>query len=69
MPLQLLEKGKDSIVKKITGNDKTKKFLNSLGFVTGANVRVISELGGNLIINIKDTRVALDKEIARKIMV
>ncbi|CAH0435932.1 Putative ferrous iron transport protein [Clostridium neonatale] len=55
--------------KKITGNDETKRFLNSLGFVTGENVTVVSELGGNMIINVKGSRVALDKGMASRIIV
>ena len=56
MPLILATKGNEMNIKKITGNDETKKFLNSLGFVIGEPVKIISELGGNLIINIKDSR-------------
>ena len=69
MPLILATKGNEMNIKKITGNDETKKFLNSLGFVIGENVKIISELGGNLIINIKESRVALDKGMASRIIV
>ncbi|HEX9025899.1 MAG TPA: FeoA family protein [Clostridium sp.] len=69
MPLILATKGNEMNIKKITGNDETKKFLNSLGFVVGENVKIVSELGGNLIINIKDSRVALDKGMASRIIV
>ncbi|AWK49709.1 ferrous iron transport protein A [Clostridium beijerinckii] len=69
MPLILATKGNEVNIKKITGNDETKRFLNSLGFVVGENVKIISELGGNLIINIKDSRVALDKGMASRIIV
>ena len=69
MPLILATKGNEMSIKKITGNDETKKFLNSLGFVVGESIRIISELGGNLIINIKDSRVALDKGMASRIIV
>lgn len=69
MPLILATKGNEMNIKKITGNDETKRFLNSLGFVIGENVRIISELGGNLIINVKDSRVALDKGMASRIIV
>lgn len=69
MPLILATKGNEMNIKKITGNDETKKFLNSLGFVTGETVKIISELGGNLIINVKDSRVALDKGMASRIIV
>ena len=54
---------------KINGKDETKRFLNSLGFVIGDNVTVVSQLGGNMIINVKDTRVAIDKSMANRIMI
>jgi ferrous iron transport protein A len=69
MPLILADKGNEMNIKKITGNDETRKFLNSLGFVVGETVKIISELGGNLIINVKDSRVALDKSMASRIIV
>ncbi len=69
MPLMLADKGSELCIKKIIGNDETKRFLNSLGFVAGEKVVVISELGGNMIINVKDARVALDKTMAGRIMV
>jgi len=69
MPLILAVKGNELNIKKITGNDETRRFLNSLGFVAGETVKVISELGGNLIINVKDSRIALDKGMASRIIV
>jgi ferrous iron transport protein A len=69
MPLILANKGNELSIKKITGNDETRKFLNSLGFITGEKVKIVSELGGNLIINVKDSRVALDKGMASRIIV
>lgn len=69
MPLILATKGNDVSIKKISGSDETKKFLNSLGFVVGETVKIISEIGGNLIINIKDSRIALDKGMASRIIV
>jgi ferrous iron transport protein A len=69
MPLILAGRGNELNIKKITGNDDTKRFLNSLGFVEGETVKIISELGGNLIINVKDSRVALDKGMASRIIV
>jgi len=69
MPLILAIKGNELNIKKITGNDETRRFLNSLGFVAGETVKIISELGGNLIINIKDSRIALDKGMASRIIV
>lgn len=69
MPLILATRGNEMNIKKITGNDETKRFLNSLGFVAGEAVTIVSELGGNLIINVKDSRVALDKGMASRIIV
>ncbi|AGF55493.1 MULTISPECIES: FeoA family protein [Clostridium] len=69
MPLILADKGNEMNIKKITGNDETKRFLNSLGLVIGESIKVISELGGNLIISVKDSRVALDKSLASRIIV
>ena len=69
MPLILAGKGNEMNIIRITGNDETKRFLNSLGFITGENIKVISELGGNLIINVKGSRVALDKGLASRIIV
>ena len=69
MPLMLAGTGKELCIKRITGNDETRRFLNSLGFVTGESVTVVSELGGNVIINVKGSRVALDKSMASRIMV
>ena len=69
MPLSLMKTGEKNTIKRITGQDSTKRFLESLGFVVGSSVVVVSEMGGNLILNIKDTRVALDKSMARRIVV
>lgn len=69
MPLTLLQTGNTACIRKITGKTDTKRFLNSLGFVEGEQVTIVSELGGNMILNIKDSRIALDKNIANKIMV
>jgi len=69
MPLTMLQSGVENEIKKITGTDETKKFLESLGFVVGANVTVISEIAGNMIINVKDSRIAIDKSMARRIIV
>ncbi|AKN31081.1 iron transporter FeoA [Clostridium carboxidivorans P7] len=69
MPLILANKGSAMNIRKISGNDETKRFLNSLGFVVGESVKIISEIGGNLIINVKDSRVALDKGMASRIIV
>lgn len=69
MPLTIAGSGVTNTVKKITGRDDTRRFLASLGFVEGESVTVINELGGNLIVNIKNTRIALDKSMASRIIV
>lgn len=69
MPLTMMKTGEICTIKKINGKDETKKFLESLGFVVGSNVTVVSELGGNVILNVKDSRVAIDKGMANRIMV
>ncbi|MPM94859.1 hypothetical protein SDC9_142008 [bioreactor metagenome] len=69
VPLTQLRVGEVNSIKKIDGQDKTRQFLNSLGFVEGSEVSIISELAGNLIVNIKDSRIAISKEMASKIVV
>ena len=69
MPLTLSSVGEENIIKKIGGLPEAKLHLEDLGFVVGGSVTIISELGGNLIVNIKDSRVAISKEMASKIMV
>lgn len=69
MPLMLAGTGNELRIKRIIGNDETRRFLSSLGFVVGESVTVVSELGGNVIINVKGSRVALDKSMASRIMV
>ena len=61
--------GEEVKIKKITGNAETKKFINSLDFVIGEGITIVSDLGGNLIVNIKGARIALDKSMASRIMV
>ena len=68
MPLAMAQTGKETVVKEIRGRDETKRFLASLGFVEGSSIVVVSEMGGSLIVNVKDTRVALSKGMAGKIM-
>lgn len=69
MPLVMIKTGETGVIKKIGGKEETKKFLESLGFVVGSLVTVVSEMSGNLIVNIKDSRVAIGKDIATKIIV
>lgn len=69
MPLTMATPGEPSVIRKIGGKEETRLFLEKLGFVTGGEVTVISETGGNMIVNIKDSRVAIGKDMANKIMV
>lgn len=69
MPLTMASTGEENIIKKVGGNPETKKFLESLGFVVGGTVTVISEIGGNLIVNVKDSRVAVSREMAVRIII
>lgn len=69
MPIIIGQQGENYLIKKIIGNDETKKFLSSLGFVVGEVVTIISKNGNNLIVNIKDSRIALGQSMASRIMV
>ena len=69
MPLTLAGTGETNIIRKVGGNPETKKHLEDLGFVAGGDVTVISTIGGNLIVNVKESRVAISREMAGKIMI
>ena len=69
MPLTLSNVGEELMIKKIGGKPETRKFLENLGFVAGGMVTVVSEISGNVIVNVKDSRVAVSNEMASKIMV
>jgi len=69
MPLTLANPGEPCVIKKVGGSAETKKFLESLGFVPGGIVTVMNEMGGNVIVNVKESRVAVSKEMAAKIVV
>ena len=69
MPLTMLNIGETGEIKRIGGNDEIRRFLNNLGFVVGAEVVVVSAIGGNVIVNIKDSRVAINEDMAKRIMV
>lgn len=69
MPLTLASVGEENIIKKVGGLPEVKKHLEDLGFVAGDCVTVISRIGGNIIVNVKEARVAISKEMAQKIMV
>ena len=69
MPLTLANTGEENMILKVGGNAEVKRHLEDLGFVAGANVTVVSSLSGNLIVNVKDSRIAISKEMAGKVMV
>ena len=69
VPLAMVPAGEVNTILKITGRDEVRQHLAELGFVTGESVQVVSELGGNLILSVKDSRIALDKGMAMRIMV
>ena len=69
MPLTMAPLGEERMIIKITGRDTVQKHLANLGFVTGGNVTVISEMGGNMILKVKEARIALDKSMAGRSLV
>lgn len=69
MPLTMAAIGEENIIHRIGGNEETRRFLENLGFVAGAGITVISAIGGNVIVNVKDSRVAINQDMARHIMV
>lgn len=69
MPLLMLKKGEECLIKRVGGKTETRKFLENLGFIAGARVCVISEISGNVIVKIKGARVAVSREMAEKIIV
>ena len=69
MPLTLMSPGEDAIIQRIGGKPEVRQHLENLGVVVGGNVSVINTIGGNLIVNVKEARVAISREMAQKIMV
>lgn len=69
MPLSLADVGEESLIRKIGGSPEVKKHLEELGFVVGGQVMIVSAIGGNLIVKVKEARVAISREMAQKIMV
>ena len=69
MPLTLAAPGEESIIRKVGGNPEVKKHLEDLGFTVGGAVTVVSSLNGNIIVKVKESRLAIDEDMARKIMV
>ncbi len=69
MPLSMLSPGQEGTIRRITGKDEVRTHLAQMGFVVDAVVRVVSSLGGDLILQVKDSRVALDRTMANRIIV
>jgi ferrous iron transport protein A len=69
MPLTMARIGEVNSIKKVGGKEATRRFLENLGFITGSKIVVISDLNGNLIVNIKDSRIALNREMAKSIII
>jgi ferrous iron transport protein A len=69
MPLTMAKAGDVNQIKKVGGKEETRRFLENLGFVKGSFVTVISEIGGNMIVNIRNSRVAINKDMANKILI
>ena len=69
MPLTMVNESEPNVIKRVGGKEETRKFLENLGFVAGGTVTVVSEMNGNMIVNIKGSRVAIGKDMANKIMV
>ncbi|WP_294192375.1 FeoA family protein [uncultured Cloacibacillus sp.] len=69
MPLTLAGIGERNVIGRVGGNEETRRFLGNLGIINGAEITVISAIGGNVIVNVKDSRVALNEDMARHILV
>ncbi|WP_303147056.1 FeoA family protein [uncultured Cloacibacillus sp.] len=69
MPLTLAGIGEKNVIGRVGGNEETRRFLGNLGIINGAEITVISAIGGNVIVNVKDSRVALNEDMARHILV
>ena len=69
MPITMMKDGETGVIKKVGGKEETRKFLENLGFVVGGTVTVVSDIGGNLIVNVKDSRVAIGRDMASRIMI
>lgn len=69
MPLTVVDTGEEYVIKRIGGNPEVKQHLNNLGFVVGTVVSLINTIGGNVIVKVKESRVAISQELAQKIMV
>lgn len=69
MPLTMASMGEVNTIVKVGGNEETRRFLENLGFVAGTEITVVSSIGGNLIVNVKDSRIAVNEDMARHIVI
>ncbi|MGN0527311.1 MAG: ferrous iron transport protein A [Acutalibacteraceae bacterium] len=69
MPLIMANVNEENTIKKVGGNAEVKQHLYDIGFVVGASVKIVNEIAGNIIVNVKESRIAISKEMAQKIMV
>lgn len=69
MPLTMMTAGESNVIRRVSGNEETRRFLENLGFVVGTKIEVLSSLGGNVIVNVKDSRVAINRDMAKHIMI
>ena len=69
VPLDLVDIGKENVIKKVGGSPDVKKYLEDLGFTAGGLVTVVSAIGGNVIVKVKESRIAISREMARRIMI
>lgn len=69
MPLTMATMGEVNKIVKVGGNEETRRFLENLGFVAGTEITVVSSIGGNLIVNVRDSRIAVNEDMARHIVI
>jgi ferrous iron transport protein A len=69
MPLVFADDGEINVIRQIKGTDEIRRHLNNLGFVVGGTVQIVSRMGGNVIVNVKESRIAIDEKMAQKIMI
>ena len=69
MPLTMASIGETNTISRIGGNEETRRFLENLGFIAGTEITVVSSIGGNLIVNVKDSRIAVNEDMARHIVI
>ena len=69
MPLTMMTTGESNVIRRVSGNEETRRFLYFFGFIVGTKIEVLSSLGGNVIVNVKDSRVAINRDMAKHIMI